>query len=176
MRLENATREELAELVDPEFVLSMGSKYGISSLELDDRQGPARPDYARISHGLCGGLYLSLNPRTDRKAAAKELSKRTGLRIRPEEVFYYAIFHECGHTPAVAGDFSVMHLQARIFFLHQIYPPTGKLMTEEQIRRDRIEADKRADQWAKSEFKKWRRARKRLAEAEKPETVSLLMR
>ncbi len=41
MKLENITREELAELIDPEFLLSIGPKYGISAVELDDLERPA---------------------------------------------------------------------------------------------------------------------------------------
>jgi|GEM_PF-5400464 len=162
LKIENES--EVNRLIDLEFLKPLAEKYGIVEVCVDDDPiFPLRDDIARIEYGFCSGRYhLRLNQRIDKEKAAAFLRLRTGLKIRPDEVYYYAIFHEIGHIYDKESPFNAGALAARPFFLNKIYPPTGKLMTWDQIKLDKLRAEELANEFAKREFKKWRARKKKI--------------
>lgn len=153
------------EFLDFCFVLQEAPKYGIRKLSFDDPRllGWQNPDkawkdgaYAKIERvdGLRELYDVYFNPYIDRKEAAQYLSQMTGLRIRPEEVYYYVWFHECAHTRKVSGDLSAQSLAARRFFLGKKF--NGQNVTPGSIKQLRLEAEEKADEWAIKQFRKWR--------------------
>jgi len=161
VKIENEA--EIAKLIDLDFLRSLCEKYEIADVQLgdDDPFFPMKDDIARIRWGICSGRYhLELNSKVDKEKMARYLSLRTRLKIKPDEVYYYAVLHEIGHIYDKESPYNASALFARPFFLNQTYPLTEKIMTWDQIRADRIEAEKIADKFAKEEFKKWRKKKK----------------
>jgi len=93
---------KLSDYLDARLLFEEAPKYDIIQVDFWDPFEWRDGSIAKIGND---GLYyfLHLNPDLDRSAAAKWLSKRIGLRIKPEEVYTFAFFHECGHTPAAVG-------------------------------------------------------------------------
>jgi len=161
LKIENES--EISRLIDLEFLKPLAEKYGIVEVCVDDPIFPLRDDIARMVYGYCSCNYhLYLNQKIDKEKAANYLRLRTRLKIKPDEVYYYALFHEIGHVYDKESPFNARALAARPFFLNQIYPPTGKLMSWDQIKLDRLRAEELADEFAKREFKKWRRRKKKI--------------
>lgn len=172
---------ELSRFIDLRFVFEQAPKYGIVHISFDDPDKMhCHPDWheeefwkdgaiAKLRRNDSSKTYtLYLNPRLDREAAAALIKERTGLRVRPEEVYYYAWFHECGHTHFVSGELNPGALFARAFFIGQKYID-GSIVTEDSLKMLRFEAEKTADKWAIAEFKKWRTRKKHLIKLGKNE-------
>ena len=98
-----------------------------------------------------GQYEIFLNPFLDLEEAALRISKQTKLRIKPEEVYYFSFFHECGHTRAVAGDLC----PGKLLSLYL------RSASESTIMEFKTKAEKIADAWAVKELKKWRRRKNR---------------
>ncbi len=168
----------LSRFLDVLFVFEQSLKYNIRTVSFRDPQAmhchPSwEDDYAwrdgamarisRLDAGPAGdGYVVYLNPKLDIGIAAAQLTERTGMRIQPDEVYYYAFFHECGHTRAAAGLLAAECLEARAFFFGRKYID-GTFITKETYAQARIAAEKRADEWAMAELKKWRKTRSRNA-------------
>jgi len=56
-------------------------------------------------------------------------------------VYYYAWFHECGHTRKITGGLAPQSLKARIFFLGEKYK--GELITQVSLRAACLRAEKK---------------------------------
>jgi hypothetical protein len=145
------------------FVLREAPKYGIVRIcfydpkcfgmdpSFYDEEGWKDGSFAKIRKlwDRKGQYEIFLNPFLDLQTAARELSKRTGLRIKPEEVHYYSWFHECGHTRKVAGDYCPGRL----------LPMYLRSASEASIRDFKSRAERIADAWAVKELRRWRRRR-----------------
>lgn len=153
--------------LDFRFVLEEAPKFGIvriSFIDPDctwmhpswyDERGWKDGTYAKIQKvpDRKGQYEIFLNPFLDLEAAAREISKRTGLRIKPDEVYYFSWFHECGHTRRVAGDLCPSRL----------LPMYLRSATDREILEFKLKAEDVADAWAIKELRKWRRRRYRHA-------------
>jgi hypothetical protein len=152
------------QFLDFSFVLEQAPKYGIVRICFYDpsRFGmdPSFYDEESWKDGCYGkiqklmdrkGQYeVFLNPYLNLPEAARVLSKLTGLRIKPEEVYYYVWFHECGHTRKIAGDLCPESLMGMYL---RSYP-------KERILEFKTKSEQIADAWAVKELRRWRRNRK----------------
>ncbi len=155
------------QFLDYGFVLEEARKYGIVRISFIDPDvrwmDPSWYDERGWKDGSLAKITklpdrkdqyeIFLNPFLDREAAARFISERTGVRVKPDEVYYFSWFHECGHTRKVAGELCPENL-AGMFF--RSYP-------EQTIREFETKAEKVADAWAVKELMKWRRRRYRQA-------------
>lgn len=150
------------QFLDFSFVLQEAPKYGIIRVSFYDPHcfgmDPSCYDDEGWKDGCLGKIQrivdkrqyeIFLNPGLDRQEAALFLSKRSGLQIKPEEVYYFIWFHECGHTRKIAGDLapeSLMGMYLRSY-------------SEDRIREFKSQAEHVADAWAVRELRRWRQRR-----------------
>ena len=80
---------------------------------------------------------IRINPSIDREKAAETLSARWGMRVEPEEVYVAIFYHEVHH------------------FIHR-----KELERVKGCPDDRAEAEREADQYARTKFLEWRKTRK----------------
>ncbi|HEC93438.1 MAG TPA: hypothetical protein ENI51_10700 [Candidatus Atribacteria bacterium] len=158
--------EEVNKFLDIAFVLEEAPKYEIKSLSTEDPDchcfSSRSPwdDRAIAKIRWIDGYYrIYFNLDIDREEAADYLSNRTGILINPEEIYYYAWFHECAHTRTVAGDLSQQSLFSKNFFLGQKL--RGKHITRGLVDSMYRKAEEKADEWAKMKFREWRDLRRR---------------
>jgi len=152
---------EVNKFLDIAFVLEEAPKYEIKSLSTEDPDchyfSSRSPwdDRAIAKIRWIDGYYrIYFNPDINREEAADYLSNRTGILINPEEIYYYAWFHECGHTRRVAGDLSQQSLFAQGLFLGQEFK--GRFVTRKSLNVAYKKAERKADEWAKRQFLNWR--------------------
>ena len=157
--------EEVNKFLDIAFVLEEAPKYEIKSLSTEDPDchyfSSRSPwdDRAIAKIRWIDGYYrIYFNPDINREEAADYLSNRTGILIYPEDVYYYAWFHECGHTRRVAGSLCQQSLFAQVLFLGQEFK--GRLVTKRSIDTSYRIAEERADRWAIEQFKSWRNTKR----------------
>ncbi|MDW7759441.1 MAG: hypothetical protein SCM96_02255 [Acidobacteriota bacterium] len=141
-----------------EFAKAEAARYGVDEISTrDPRVATTHPDwqeeeswkdgaYARVSQPL-GAIRprLHFNPNVDTAAAAEYLTKRLGCRIFPDEVYYFALFHEIGHMEVRGTPVALLLLSL-----------DGKDL-QAPIR----ESEKNADVWALQELFSWRRENSR---------------
>jgi hypothetical protein len=143
-------RRRLGRTIGWELIGRMARPFRIASITFEDPClfGSKWQDgaYARM-HSEGGSNYLCFNPAVDLNEAAAVLGKRLQLRLRPEEVYVFAFFHELGHTFEAAGSLSHAAITGNLF--------CGA--SDEKVRDLRLRAEHFADAWAKVEFRKWRR-------------------
>ena len=152
-----AAAERVSRYLGLDFVLEEAPKFGIVSVSFEDPLFFGHPEWrdelswkdgaiARIKPvpDAMAKYVVYLNPNVDRAAAAEWLSERVGLKIYPDEVYYFAWFHECGHTRAVLGNLAPEFMLAKELSAAMPLPAL------------RLEAERRADEWAVAELLKWR--------------------
>lgn len=149
------------------FILEEAPKFGIVRINFYDPacswmdpswydiKGWKDGTYAKIQgvQDRKGQYEIFFNPSLDLEEAARQLSIRTGLRIKPDEVYYFSWFHECGHTRKVAGNLCPS----------QLLPMYLRSCSDEAIREFKLKAEDVADAWAIKELRKWRKRRNREA-------------
>jgi len=149
------------------FVLQEAPKYGIVRISFYDpacswmhpdwyeEKGWKDGTYAKIQGvpDRKGQYEIFFNPSLNLEEAAREISKRTGLRIMPDEVYYFSWFHECGHTRKVAGDLCP----------ERLLPLYLRAASDREVLVFKLKAEDVADAWAIKELRKWRRHRSRQA-------------
>lgn len=158
MRIEKGVEK----LIDLEFFKKETKGFRIVEVNTEDPScSYMHPDWIETESWKCGSVAklrrkdtpeayykLHINPKLDREKAAQWLSKRLGLKILPEEVYIFALFHELGHTRKITGDLSPEGLKMSF------------LKDPSQQNKLRLEAEKRADSFAKKMLEKFRNSGK----------------
>jgi len=148
----------IEKFLDLEFLKKETRGFGIIEINTEDPScSYLHPDWIEEESWKCGSIaklrrkdmpgdYYKLHfiPKLDKEKAAKWLSKRLGVKIFPKEIYIFALFHELGHTRKITGDLSPEGLKMSF------------LKDPSQQSELRLEAEKRADSFAKKKLEKYR--------------------
>jgi len=148
----------IEKIIDLEFLKRETKGFGIIEINSEDPScSYMHPDWIEEESWKCGSVAklrkkdtpgdyykLHFNPKINRENAAQWLSKRLRIKIFPKEVYIFALFHELGHTRKITGDLSPEGLKVSF------------LKNPSQQNKLRLEAEKRADSFAKKMLEKYR--------------------
>jgi len=143
--------KKLNSMLDWSFVVNECLKYGINivgtSAERAISSSWSKGEWANYHYHSEVGHVINLNPHINRIEVARVISETQGIKVAPDEVYYWLWFHEIGHA-------TQKHF--RNWKNAQMDYHFKKKGTSEDVARLYRKGEKAADRYANKRFLEWK--------------------